>query len=277
MTAYSPDPRDLGAAAPGGGRRRRSAGARPGAGDAPDDADTPGAIARAARYSRWDGRQTVADLDADEVLDALADDVMADGDLAEALRRLMERGWRSGDPTRGDLAGLRDLMDRLEREREAALARHGLGDVLGEIRTALDEIVATERAGVERRLDAAAAPSASSADDAAPVDPALQDLLRDVAARRLDQLDALPTDVGERIRGLTSYDFLEPEARARFDELVATLQRQVMDQFVGGMADSIRSMTPEDLAANREMVRDLNDLMRQRLGGSEPDVGVLVA
>ena len=242
-----------------------------------DDPDRGGAVARAARYSRWDGRQTIADLDADEVLDALADDVMADGDLGEALRRLMERGWRTGDPTRGDMAGLRDLMDRLEREREAALAQHGLGDVLGEIRQALEDIVATERAGVERRLDAAAAPSTTPDGTTDPTDPALQDLLRDVAAKRLDQLDGLPADVGERIRALTEYDFLEPEARTQFDELVATLQRQVLDQFVGGMADQIRSMTPEDLAANREMVKDLNELLRQRIAGFEPDVREFLA
>jgi DNA-binding transcriptional ArsR family regulator len=58
---------------------------------------------RAARYARWDGTQTIPALDADEILDAMADDVMAEGDLAEALRRLMERGWRTSDPTRRDL------------------------------------------------------------------------------------------------------------------------------------------------------------------------------
>ncbi len=78
---------------------------------------------------------------------------MAEGDLADALRRLMERGWRSGDPTRRDLAGLRDLMERLERRREEHLDRYGLDDVLGDIRRELEEIVAEERAGVERRLD----------------------------------------------------------------------------------------------------------------------------
>ena len=59
-------------------------------------------------------------------------------------------------------------------------------------------------------------------------------MLRDVAAKRLDQLDGLPADVGERIRGLQDYDFLEPEARERFDELVERLQGQVLDQFVAG-------------------------------------------
>ena len=135
---------------------------------------------------------------------------MAEGDLAEALRRLMERGWRTGDPTRGDMAGLRDLMDRLERRREEMLERYQLDDVLGDIRRELDEIVAEERAGVERRLDAGVA----DADGDEPSRTTCAQMLRDVAARRLDQLDALPPDVGERIRGLQDYDFLEP-ARAR--------------------------------------------------------------
>jgi uncharacterized protein with von Willebrand factor type A (vWA) domain len=228
------------------------------------------ALARAARYSAWDGSQRVADLEADEILDALADDVMAEGDLAEALRRLMDRGLRTGDPTRGDMAGLRDLMDRLERRREAMLERYGLDDVLGDIRRELDEIVAEERTGVERRLDEASKPDGEAADD-------LRSMLRDVSARRLDQLDGLSPDIGQRILGLQDYDFLEPNARERFDELVKRLQGQVLDQFVSGMSEAIRSMRPEDLAANREMVRDLNELIRERIGGGDPDASEFLA
>jgi uncharacterized protein with von Willebrand factor type A (vWA) domain len=291
VTAYSPDPRDLGPELEGA----RAAGARrSGANTAAADA-----LARAARYSQWDGSQHVADLEADEILDALADDVMADGDLSEALRRLMDRGWRTGDPTRGDMTGLRDLMDRLERRREEALERYGLDDVLGDIRRELDDIVSEERSGVERRLDDASrtpgdrgepgergdahSTTGRGDEESRPAgddrldDAALRSMLRDVAARRLDQLDSLPTDIGERIRGLQDYDFLEPNARERFDELVKRLQGQVLDQFVAGMSDAIRSMTPEDLAANREMVRDLNELIRERIGGGDPDASEFLA
>ncbi|HEY4634710.1 MAG TPA: hypothetical protein VIH00_12415 [Candidatus Limnocylindrales bacterium] len=217
-------------------------------------------LARAARYSRWDGSQQLPDLDADEILDALAGDVLEEGDLAEALRRLMERGWRSGDPTRSDMPGLQELMDRLVRRREELREQYQLGDVLGDVRRELEEIVEQERAGIQRRLDASAP------------DAELEQLVSDVAAGRLERLDALPTDVGARIRQLRDYDFLEPEARRQFDELVERLGREVLDQFVSGMSDAIRSMTPEDLAANREMVRDLNALIRERIGGTEPDV-----
>ena len=259
MTAYSPDPRDLGPEVQRAG---------PPISRAESAAD---ALARAARYSAWDGSQEMADLDADEILRALADDVMAEGDLAEALRRLMERGWRTGDPTRGDMAGLRDLVDRLERRREQMLERYQLNDVLGDIRRELEEIVAEERAGVERRLDEAS----RTDDNETPED--LRSMLRDVSAKRLDQLDGLSPDVGEQIRGLQDYDFLEPNARDRFEELVKRLQGQVLDQFVEGMSEAIRSMSPEDLAANREMVRDLNELIRERIGGGDPDATEFLA
>ena len=115
MTAYSPDPRDLDAT------RSAATGRDP-------------LLARAARYARWDGTQTIPALDADEILDALADDVMAEGDLAEALRRLMERGWRATDPTRPDLAGLNDLRERLRQRREELQERYQLRDVLADVR-----------------------------------------------------------------------------------------------------------------------------------------------
>ncbi len=262
-------------------------------------------LARAARYSHWDGSQALPDLDADEILDALADDVMAEGDLASALRRLMERGWRSTDPSRPDMAGLRDLLDRLARRREEVLDRYKLGDVLADVRAELDGIVAEERAGVERRLDQASRPGAGDQaahpdaagsgagdDDDTPAGPrptgatrpddaaddlALRRMLRDVAARRLDQLDELPPDVGGRIRGLEEYDFMEPAARERFDALLERLRRQVLDQFFSGLSDSIKSTTPEELAANREMVRDLNRLLEERLAGGDPDPSEFLA
>ena len=246
MTLFTPDPRDLG---PGGGR----------------PTTREALLARAARYARWDGTQSIPALDADEIMDALADDVMAEGDLSEALRRLMERGWRTGDPTRPDLAGLNDLRERLRREREEVQERFQLRDVLADVRQELEEIVAEERAGIERRLDTAAAPS----DDAA-VDPSLRAMLRDAAARRLDQLEALPRDVGGQIRGLEAYDFMEPPARERFEALTERLRKQTLDRFVEGLSEAIQGTTAEDLQANRDMVRDLNSLLEERLEGREP-------
>jgi uncharacterized protein with von Willebrand factor type A (vWA) domain len=256
MTAgFSPDPRDLEAPA------------------AARDGRDP-LLARAARYARWDGTQTIPALDADEILDALADDVMAEGDLSEALRRLMDRGWRSSDPTRRDLAGLDELRERLRRRREELQERYQLRDVLADVRQELDEIVAEERSGIERRLDEAATPPTDGPRlDGAPSDgpdAALRNMLRDAAARRIDQLDTLPRDIGARIRRLEEYDFMEPAARDRFTALTERLRKQTLDRFVEGLSEAIQGTTPEDLQANREMVRDLNSLLEERLEGREP-------
>ena len=281
MAEFSPDPRHLGGSAPDGGPALQLGGA--------------------ARFSRWDGSQSVADMSADEVMDALADDLVAEGDVAEALRRLMERGWRSGDPSRGDLPGLRDLLERLRQARQDIVDRHRLADPLADVRRELDEVVRQERTGVERRLAESDGPAApfdalegdQAAEDAhaaegtqavertdAPdgihatgegrPDEALRRMLRDLAARRLDRLDALPPEVGPRIRQLQEYDFLEPAARERFEALVDRLRRSVLDRMSEGLADAVRSMRPEDLAAQREMVRDLNRLLGERLAGREP-------
>ncbi|HEV8547031.1 MAG TPA: VWA domain-containing protein [Candidatus Limnocylindrales bacterium] len=253
MSHFTPDPRDLDAGAAAAAGR---------------DA----LLARAARYARWDGTQSIPALDADEIMNALADDVMAEGNLGEALRRLMERGWRAGDPTRQDLAGLDDLRQRLRRQREELQDRFQLRDVLADVRQELEQIVADERAGIERRLDEAAAPRAgdTSAGQTAADDPKLRAMLRDAAARRLDQLDSLPRDVGGRIRQLEEYDFMEPEARERFQALTDRLRRQTLDRFVDGLSEAIQGTTPEELQANREMVRDLNSLLEERLEGREP-------
>ena len=104
------------------------------------------------RYARWDGRQRLPELGADELLDAISDDLLVDGDLASALGRLFGRGLRGAPDGTGRLAGLAELRRRLARQRDEVLSRYQLGGVLDGLRQELEEIVATERRGLERRL-----------------------------------------------------------------------------------------------------------------------------
>jgi uncharacterized protein with von Willebrand factor type A (vWA) domain len=213
------------------------------------------------RYARWDGSQRLPDLTADEVLDALADDLLDEGDLAEALRRLFQRGLGRQPGGSGEIAGINDLLRRLADRRRELLQRHQLGDVLADVREELDAIVDTERRGIERRMGASE--RGEGGED-------LQRLAADLAARRQERLDSLPADPGDRIRQLQDYDFLEPAARDRFEALLDRLRGQVLDAWFEGLSDAIRNASPEMLAANREMVRELNHLLGARLSGQEP-------
>ena len=215
------------------------------------------------RYVRWDGRQRMADLSADELLEALSEDVMAGEDLDEALRRLLHRGHEGPPGTAGDrIPGLRELLERSERQRQELLDRYRLGDVLADVREELDAIVGTERRGIERRLAEAAGGDAG--------EESLRRMLTEMSTRRQEELSAMPSDPGGLIGALRDYDFLEPSARERFEALVERLGRQVLDGWFEGLSEAIRDASPEQLAANREMVRDLDRLIRERLDGGEP-------
>src|SRR5437764_11021741 len=102
------------------------------------------------RYSRWDGTQNIGDLDADQLFEAMSDDLTSDGDVMRALQRLFQRGAQH--PEGGRMPGLQDLLKRLRQRRQQQLERYDLGSALEDIKKKVDEILRTEREGIERRL-----------------------------------------------------------------------------------------------------------------------------
>src|SRR5260370_29036903 len=105
-------------------------------------------------YSRWDGTQQIEGLDADEILKALSDDYMENGNLQQALKRLMQDGMRSEDGRR--TMGLRELMERMREQRNQQLNRYNMASgVMDDLREKLEEIKQLEREGIQHRLDGA--------------------------------------------------------------------------------------------------------------------------
>ncbi len=198
------------------------------------------------RYSRWDGTQHLDAPDADEVLEALSDDLMSYGDLSSALQRL----YRWGNE---DMPGLEQLLRELRERREQELARYDLDSTVESIREQLQEVVDTERQGIDRKV--------------AESPPENRKLMEKLAKQRRNQLDRIPEDLGGRMKGLRQYEFMDEEAREKFDQLLQQLQQQMLNQMFQGMKQSIQSMTQQDLSAVREMVRDLNRMLEQRRQG----------
>jgi uncharacterized protein with von Willebrand factor type A (vWA) domain len=197
------------------------------------------------RYSRWDGTQAVPDLDADDVLDEIADDVLGYGDLRSALQRLLQQGMKPPDGAR--MPGLKDLLDRLRQQRQQRMQRYDLGSSLEDIAKKLDDVVKTERAGIERGLQGSE------------------------RERRRQALEQIPPDAAGRLRELQNYDFHDPQAEQKFQDLLASLRAQAMQPFMQGMKNALGNLTPEDLKRMREMLQDLNRMLRERAEGGEPD------
>ncbi|MGH2429642.1 MAG: VWA domain-containing protein [Candidatus Limnocylindria bacterium] len=222
------------------------------------------------RYSRWDGSQQLPPFDADDVLEAMSDDILAEGDLRRALQRLMQRGLRG---TRGgDIPGLRRIMERLRAQRQEELERANLDGTLDEIGERLEEILGQERAGIERRLHDAEqrtldAPPGEEQDGARMA----EQVLRRTAQQRRDRLDVLPPGLAGRMHGLQDYEFMDDGARDAFAALNDELRQQVLQTYFQGLKEGVGRVTPEDLDGVREMVRDLNRLLEKHATGADVD------
>jgi uncharacterized protein with von Willebrand factor type A (vWA) domain len=266
-------------------------------------------------YSRWDGTQRIEGLDADDILKALSDDYLENGNLQQAMKRLMQDGIRGEDGRRA--MGLREMMQRLRNTRSEQLNRYNMASgVMDDLREKLEEIKRMEREGIQRRLDnqskdgqqpagnqqqggqqsqegnqpqagqqqgqqgqpsstgnqSQSGQSGQGEGQSGDLSPEqMQKMLEMIAKRKQDYLEQLPKDIPGQIKKLSEYDFMDEQAREKFQELMASLQQQMMQQFFQGMQQSLQNMTPEDIAQMREMIRDLNKMLRERQEGREPD------
>ena len=306
------------------------------------------------RYSEWDGTQSIPNLDANQVLDALSDDLMNFGDLQHALRNLMQRGMRGqqGDRTQG----LRDLLQQLRQQRRQRLDQFDLGGVMEDLKRQLQDILDLERQTLEERLaqqeqqqrgsengdgqdgqpDASGAPQqpgnssdgseSGEGDDGQqgmqsprgqqgqrgqgqrgqqqpgtqrpgqqhgqPSDESgeqggsesggqqrgaqseqeqFEEMLRRIAERKQQFLDQLPQDTAGQMKDLQNYEFLNPDAQSRFQELVDQLKQAMTNSFFKDVEKMVQEMSDGDKERMKEMTRALNDMLAQKMKGETPD------
>jgi uncharacterized protein with von Willebrand factor type A (vWA) domain len=228
------------------------------------------------RYSAWDGSQDAFHPGPEDVLDSLADYLLQGGDLQKALRMLMQRGMT--DRHGRVMPGLQDLLDRLRAMKEQQLRQYNPNSALDDLRRRLDAIIARERLALEAQLEATRQRLEGLTADTAPETAqqranearAVQEMEELVAEHRT-RLEALPRDVGETMRGLQQYDFVDRQARADFEALLQALQQQAMDTLFQSMLQHLHNMTSADMQRLRHMLEDLNRLLAQREWGKEGD------
>jgi len=237
----------------------------------------------AYRYSEWDGSQDVPPLDPDDVLASITDDLMNFGDLQHALRNLLQRGMR--DPLGQRLQGLRQLLQQLRQQRHQMLDHYDLSSAFDDIQKRLQEIVRLEKETVERRLDEAIrqlegresplrtfqeAMKEAGVQQGQP-DRQFAQMLKDIAEKKKGFLESLPEDVGGQVKELQNYEFMDPEAGRKFQELMEMLKQAMMDSFFKNLSSQIASLTPQETQRLKEMVRELNQMLSERMAGGQPD------
>lgn len=194
-----------------------------------------------SRYSRWDGSQDPfsGELDIGEVIDEISDDLLAGMSPNSALRRLMQQGMRG-------MQGLQDLLERIRQNRRRTAQALNLEGPLSEIKEKLDEILSMERG-------------------------ALSEMDSEDARMRETNLDMLPAEPAQMVKELSNYRFASPEAQEKFDQLVKDIQQQILDSMFGQMAGAMQNMTPDQVARMREMLAELNEMIRKKEAGEPYD------
>ena len=224
---------------------------------------------RTYRYSQWDGSQRIFELDADQLMDLLSEDILNHGDVMQALRDMMRQGLQDRDGQQ--IPGLRELMEQLKNQRRQHLQQHNMDSVVDDLKERLEDIVKTEREGIDRRLDEASEQVENDDSEDKSQQESLLELLKKRARNNREKLDALPQSPAGQIKELLEYDFIDPEAQQKFQELLDQLKSQMAQNMGQQMMDQVKGMSEDDMAASREMMQAINQMIKDKLAGQEPD------
>ena len=211
-------------------------------------------LASRARYSQWDG--TSEGLAApDEVLAAIADDLMEYGDLRWALRNLLGRGMQL--PSGDHLQGLRDVLKRLRQQKRERLDRFDLSSAMEDIEAKLEDIIEREQRTVDEWLER---------DD----DEFSDEVLKNIAERNQAELDELPDDAAGRMRALEKYEFLNPDAQRDFLNLLNQLRKAMTQTFFKDVEKMVQNLSDGDIDRMKDMLRALNEMLVKKIAGKDP-------
>jgi uncharacterized protein with von Willebrand factor type A (vWA) domain len=210
-------------------------------------------------YSRWDGTQVGFDFGADDVFSEINDELLAHGDLNQALQRLMQRGFTDRNGER--VAGMRELLERLRQRRREMLERHDLGGVYEDIASRLRQVVDTERQAIDDFTRAARESG----------DQRRAEVAEAAATERRMALDLLPPDLAGQVQALQHHEWTSPAAEQQFQELMEQLRSQLLDSYFNRMSGAMANVSPESMQRMKDMFNALNGLLEAREGGQDTE------
>jgi uncharacterized protein with von Willebrand factor type A (vWA) domain len=100
-------------------------------------------------YSEWDGSQEYEELDSDRLMDELGKQVFRYGNLTDALRAMQRYGVNNQGR---QMPNFDQLLQKLRQMRKDQLNRYNLDSMMDEIKEKLDQILDTEKQGIQKKL-----------------------------------------------------------------------------------------------------------------------------
>ena len=202
-------------------------------------------------YRRVGDGDEFDDLDVDELLALLADDFMENGDLDEAMDRLLREGYDTEDGDR--VEGLRELLERTRKRRRELEQQADPDGEMQRYRDWLNDIEETEEAELDLLLEDAQ----ESGDERR------EEVTRDLVDQRKMQRDLMSDRLPERLGEYRNYEFVSSEAREEYEEMMGELERDVLDTYFQQSKDFMGRPDPEELARMRDMMDALSTMIEQ--------------
>ncbi len=202
-------------------------------------------------YRRVGDDDEFDDLDVDELLALLADDFMENGDLDEAMDRLLREGYETEDGDR--VEGLRELLERTRKRRRELEQQADPNGEMQRYRDWLDDIEATEESELDQLLEDAQ----ESGDERR------ERVTRDLVDQRKMQRDLMNDRLAERLGEYRNYEFVSSEAREEYEEMMGELERDVLDTYFQQSKEFMGRPDPEELARMRDMMDALSTMIEQ--------------
>ncbi|HEX2276517.1 MAG TPA: VWA domain-containing protein [Candidatus Tectomicrobia bacterium] len=194
------------------------------------------------RYSAWDGTQTFADIEADDVLDEAVDDLLQHGDLTWAMRRLFEQGLTLRGQRR--VEGIRDLIRRLQRMKQETTGQFDVQPLFEALKRQIGQLTQERLAHMSRMLqalnellrqrDRGLSPSLDEFLrqfgqyfpnlEQADLDTLMQELQAQMRQMQ-ELLDAMPDDMRQALAQLMQQKFSDPKLQQQLAQLAEQWER----------------------------------------------------
>ena len=188
------------------------------------------------RYLKWDGFQKDFQLDAQGVFKEFTNFLMEGWSPEEAFDWILKQGI---DSLRIKVFGIDDIRSEIKKFKETQFQKYNLEESLSIIQKELSEIVSKEENTLCERL---------------PVD--------STEFRSRDNfLKTLPKKISSAILSLSNYDFLDTEAKHRFEELKKKIDEITkIENFINRYGDRFRGDESLDYVETLELIKKFEEI-----------------
>tara|TARA_B100000700_G_scaffold331760_1_gene468111 strand:+ start:9009 stop:11036 length:2028 start_codon:yes stop_codon:yes gene_type:complete len=216
-------------------------------------------------YSGWDDSQNTEELSADEILDSLSDELLNSGNLQQALQNLLQRG--PGSAQSDQMQGLRDLLQQLRQMRRDQLDKYDLSSAIENINQTMENILELEKDTLNESINKTSTDNSLTDPDNAE----FQSILENIANKKQNFLDQLPSDTAGQIQSLKDYEFLNQQAQNEFNNLIEQLKSSAASSYFKDTSEFINNLSEDKQSQLKEMIKELNDMLVEKMRGGNPD------